>query len=388
MARREYKGAAVTAHLSGDIVAGTLSIGIDATAGWPTGGANGKFYATIGRGQAGEERILVQARSGGTLTIASAGDRGVDDTSAAGWPGGTEIIHGPAADDFDEANQHLNDTAQDHHTQYMRADGTRHDLTARHPAGTVVPTAAPVTAITPDAAAAEGAGTTLARSTHIHAIAAAAPVAVGTALAEGAGSDFARATHVHTIGTGAINAHAMLASPVHAIYVQAGDPGAVGANTVWFDTTNRAIKVRNAANSAWVVYVADPSVTVWTNYTPTFSSLTGTVTTYGRYAELPGRIVIGHAGFELQNPDGNVNASPIISYTLPFTHANNGAPALAGARAFMGSDGRFASIGNIDPNSNSATSFATAGLDPWDGTHPANWDPGDQFRSFFMIEKA
>lgn len=390
MARREYKGAAVTAHLTGPITATTLSISIDATAGWPTGGANGKFYCTIGRGLAGEEQILVQSRSGGTLTVASTGDRGVDDTTAGIWAAGTEITHGPAADDFDEANQHINDAAQDHHTQYMKADGTRHDLTARHPAGTVVPTAAPVTAITPDAAGAEGAGTTLARSTHIHPISTIAPVAVGTALAEGAGNDFSRSTHVHTVGAGAINLHSMLASPVFAWYVQAGDPGAVGANALWFDTTARAIKVRNAANAAWVVYVADPvaNVTTWTNFTPTFPSLViGNSIVYGRYTEFPGRTVVGFAGFEVGST-GNVTASPIISYTLPYSHVNLVGPGMAGARAFTGASGRFASVGTIEPNASSASSFATAGQDPWDGTHPANWAPGDQFRSFFIMEKA
>lgn len=34
-------------------------------------------------------------------------------------------------------------------------------------------------------------------------------------------------------------------------YIQAGDPGAVGAGKLWFNTTSKLLKIRNAADAAW-----------------------------------------------------------------------------------------------------------------------------------------
>src|SRR5688500_348316 len=174
MARRDYSGGAVSTVLSADITNASLSITIDSATGWPTGGVNGEFFITIDPGLPNEERILVASRSGTTLTVANVSKRGVDDTAAVGHTGGQAIVqHTFSATDADEANRHLNDTTIDEHTQYMRADGVRHDTTARHSAGTVVPTGV--------------------------------PVATGTALAEGSGTQLARFNHVHTIGVGSID---------------------------------------------------------------------------------------------------------------------------------------------------------------------------------------
>lgn len=54
------------------------------------------------------------------------------------------------------------------------------------------------------------------------------------------------------------------ASAVHpAAFVASVDPGAVGANKFWIDTTLSAyrIKIRNSANTAWVV-VQNPVTTL------------------------------------------------------------------------------------------------------------------------------
>jgi hypothetical protein len=66
--------------------------------------------------------------------------------------------------------------------------------------------AAPVTAIQPGASAAEGTGNDFARSTHIHAISCAAPGTsqLGTAKAEGSASTFSRSDHVHKANTAAV----------------------------------------------------------------------------------------------------------------------------------------------------------------------------------------
>lgn len=182
MAARDYKGNAVPTTLVSTISASALSFDIAATTGWPLGGASGKFWVVFDRGSALEEKVLCLSRSGSTITIDSTSDRGLDDTAAAGHNGGVSVEHCYSATDALEANQHINNTALDHHTQYMLASGTRHDLTARHSAGSVVPTAV--------------------------------PVATGTALSEGGGTTLARAAHVHTIGAGSINSSGMFASSV------------------------------------------------------------------------------------------------------------------------------------------------------------------------------
>lgn len=193
---REYKGNAVGTQLTSGINAAALSFQIDDPTGWPTGGVNGKFYAVLGRGQAAEEKVLCLSRSGSTITV-DTGDRGEDDTVAADWPAGTTVEHVDTATDAREANQHLFNPALDHHTQYMRADGTRHDLTARHPLGSVIPAAGTPTTLTPDNAAAGGVSTNAARIDHVHGIAAATAVTSGLANAEGVSTSFARADHTH-----------------------------------------------------------------------------------------------------------------------------------------------------------------------------------------------
>jgi len=241
---RDYAGGAVDTTITAGINATDLSISIASATGWPSGGAAGPFFVIVDYDVAGKEKIEVASRTGTTLTIASVGKRGVDGTSAAAHSSGAKIRHCFTAQDADEANRHLADPTLDHHTQYMKADGTRHDLTARHTAGTVVPTAVPgaiapddsaaegvagtlarsdhrhsivaavAGTISPDDTAAEGVATSFARSDHRHAITAGTPVAVGTALAEGAGTGFARDNHVHTVGSGAINNSNMFAAGV------------------------------------------------------------------------------------------------------------------------------------------------------------------------------
>lgn len=241
---RDYAGGAVETTITAGINATDLSIPLVSATGWPSGGANGPFFVIVDYDVAGKEKIEVASRTGTTLTVASVGKRGIDGTSAGVHASGAKIRHCYTAQDADEANRHAVDTALDHHTQYMRTDGTRHDLTARHSAGTVVPTAvagtilpddiaaegaastlarsdhkhaitaAVVGTISPDDTAAEGVATSFARSDHRHAITAGTPVAVGTALAEGAGTGFARDNHVHTVGVGSINNANMFAAGV------------------------------------------------------------------------------------------------------------------------------------------------------------------------------
>src|SRR5690606_40563902 len=81
--QRSYAGGAVETTITSDINATDLSISIAASTGWPSGGANGPFFVVIDRGLAGEEKVEIQSRTGTTLTVASTGKRGADDTSAS-----------------------------------------------------------------------------------------------------------------------------------------------------------------------------------------------------------------------------------------------------------------------------------------------------------------
>src|SRR4051812_25894727 len=118
MPRYDIVGGAVSAHITGTINATDLSIGIDATSGWPVG-TNGPFFVVIDRGLAGEEKILVTSRASGTLTVANTGNRGKDGTAAQSHSSGAAIEVSLASQHIEDANAHVFDTARDDHTQYL-----------------------------------------------------------------------------------------------------------------------------------------------------------------------------------------------------------------------------------------------------------------------------
>lgn len=204
--RYDHAGAAVDTTLGGDITAGdTTAIITDAT-GWPSGAAAGEFWVAIGvidsvsrQFVSNVEKVKVGSRTGTTLSSIT---RGQDDTTAQGHSAGETVRHIHSADEVHQASEHAGNTAVDDHTQYLNI--ARHDDTARHTPGTVIPVGTPGT-ILPDDAAAAGAAATLARSDHKHAIATAAPgtIAPDDAAAEGVSTSFARADHTHAIGAAA-----------------------------------------------------------------------------------------------------------------------------------------------------------------------------------------
>lgn len=161
--RREYKGNAAKTTLSADITASSTTIGIVSGTNWPTG-ATGNFFIIIDRGLSSEEKVLCSARSGNTLTVASSG-RGADDTSATAHLSGANVEHGMTKTDADEANDHVADTTNDDHTQYL--NNARHDVEARHAFGAAL--GAPGTPSDLSAAAASaGSGDDAAREDHVH----------------------------------------------------------------------------------------------------------------------------------------------------------------------------------------------------------------------------
>lgn len=274
MALRDYAGNAPPSTLVAGISNVALAFDIPpADAGsYPTGGANGKFVITIDRGLPSEERLQAASQAGGSFVISGLGDRGLDGTSAVAHSAGATVEHTYASFEAEETNFHINDVAHDHHTQYMRASGTRHDLAARHTFAGLGWTPGAPSNITPDAAAAEGASATPARADHTHGITAAAASAIGTALTEGVSASFARADHGHELGVGSIDAANLFGAGVvdsaalGALSVIAGKiaTGGVSATTQVADAIITLAKFANEAPTAftpvWTASGVAPSI--------------------------------------------------------------------------------------------------------------------------------
>lgn len=117
--KKSYGGAAIATTLSTGINASDTSITIAASTGWPTGGAD-PFVILIEN-----EKILIQSRSGTTLTVASSG-RGFDGTSAASHSSSVAVKCVMDAESIQQANNYI--TAQTAKGDMMVATGT--DVTA------------------------------------------------------------------------------------------------------------------------------------------------------------------------------------------------------------------------------------------------------------------
>lgn len=396
MPRRDYSGNAVPTSITGAINATDLSITLTSATGWPSGGAAGKFYVTVDRGLSNEERILVASRTGNVLTIAGTGDRGVDDTSAASHGVGAVIEHTFSAVDADEANQHINDTGQDHHTQYL--NNARHDVEARHQFGGALGTPS-------------------------------APADIGTAAAVGTGDDPAREDHVHKIGAGAINDSGMFAANVVNAAAIAAD--AVGTSEIAPDSVtnvelatdavitenifiaavttakiatdavttgkilNDAVTADKIADGAidaaakivdGIITAAKIAQSALTAYTPSNVGVSVSGAggfNEGRYIRI-GNIVIGMIAINL-GAAGNITADIELGVPLPALAGNvDGMMGIRGVN--FGSGSRATGIGLIVPGTSKGVSFATIGTAIWGITSPWNWDPGDEINAFFFYE--
>lgn len=99
--RRSYAGAAPACTLSSDISAGATSFSITGTTtNWPTT-ATGPFYMVIDPGLSTEEKVLVGARTSGSLSTVT---RGVDGTTAASHVTGATCYPVFTAVDANDAN--------------------------------------------------------------------------------------------------------------------------------------------------------------------------------------------------------------------------------------------------------------------------------------------
>lgn len=201
MPRRTIEGGVAAAVLSADINSSALAITCDDLSTWPNG-TGGKIGAVIDRGKSNEERIWVLSTSGNVANITS-GDRGADGTTAVSHSAGALLEHVMMATDIDESNAHLYDTVRDDHTQYL--NNARHDVTARHTLGTVVPVsvAAPQ-AIVPGASGSPGDTNAAARSNHSHPVGVAAATTITGSNGAGSGNNFARANHDHALGANVV----------------------------------------------------------------------------------------------------------------------------------------------------------------------------------------
>lgn len=107
MTRRQFAGGAARTTLTGSIAStGGGTVTIAATTGWPDGSV-GRFHVVVDPGLSSEEKILVDSRSGTTLTF-SAGGRGADGSTATSHSSGADIWICYTAVDADEANDHIN----------------------------------------------------------------------------------------------------------------------------------------------------------------------------------------------------------------------------------------------------------------------------------------
>ena len=100
MAQRYYSNAAATALASGCTALDT-TITVDSVTGLPI---QYPFIMILDRGTVGEEVVLVTNASGSDLTVT----RGYDSTTAFAHSLGSEAVHGVAAIDHRESNNHVN----------------------------------------------------------------------------------------------------------------------------------------------------------------------------------------------------------------------------------------------------------------------------------------
>ena len=167
--RHSFSGNAIATTLSANIGTGDTTVTVGSTSGWPNT-AIGPFVITVDKGNSNEEKMLVSAYTGGTLTIAT---RGYDGTVAASHTSGAAVVHTIDATSYGLHDQVVNGvgtvTPGNSAVGDVAADGT-----------SILPAAADhthgresfgtgITASAPGDATGGGSATTPARSDHKHA---------------------------------------------------------------------------------------------------------------------------------------------------------------------------------------------------------------------------
>lgn len=199
MTKKTFSGGVPATQLSGALSSSATSFTVSSATGYPSG-SGGPFVVCIDRGTASEEKILISSVASTTFTVASGG-RGYDGTTATTHSSSATVEHVLDAITIAEANDHVNTTSRDDHTQYLTTG--RHDITGRHAFGAALGTP----------------GT---------------PASVGTSASAGTGSVPARADHVHVLGADSVTTASIAAGAVTTAKLASGavDSAALGANAV------------------------------------------------------------------------------------------------------------------------------------------------------------
>ena len=112
MPARNYSNTAQPTSLTSGVNNSAATLPVASTAGYP----NPPFLVALERGDANEEVVLVQGKVSNAFTNCL---RGYDGTTAASHLAGKPVEHTTAAIDYSETSEHINNTALDHHTQYL-----------------------------------------------------------------------------------------------------------------------------------------------------------------------------------------------------------------------------------------------------------------------------
>jgi hypothetical protein len=370
---RKYAGAAVLAHVTGSMTAGSPLGGgtftVDDDTGYPV---TGKFPVVISRGNADEEKILVASRSGATFTVSS---RGYDGTSAQSHSAQATCELAFDAASLNLVVDHVDDVEADPHSTKL-LNNTRHDVTARHTFGNAFATPATPAAVVANQAGSAGVAAGPPRADHVHAgPVSGTPVSVGTANAAGSGTALALANHVHDIANGSIDAAALFGAGVvdstalGALAVTAGKI-ATGGVSATAQIADGIITLAKAASEASTSYVPGSFAAAGT-----FSLGTGG-TAYGHYFKF-GRILVVWVGFAMA-ADGNLVGT--LTIPLPVAMRTAGADnqrGFAAARAQGGGANVFSGTGVVVSGGSQVNNIFTAGAGAeWDTTVPFNWGSG------------
>jgi hypothetical protein len=426
--RRDNSGGAVDTTITATINSTDLTIPIQLSTGWPSGGASGPFFVIIDydQAQAGREKVEIASRTGTTLTVASVGKRGIDDTTAQTHQSGAKIRHCFTAQDADEANRTMSETIGKVTTKGDQIVATGANAFGRLPVGSnnqvpiadssqatgvrwgtlssaslaadsvgstqIAADSVGTSEIAPDAVTATEIAADAVGTSEIAPLAVtAAEIAADTITA---GQIAANAIGSSELADSAIDDENLFGANLSPIIDQDANPGAVGARRWWFNSTSTKLSLnrRNAANTGWEVMQGLVSIP----YTPTLFDITiGNGTNEARYTRHGGLVTVN--GMIILGSTSVMNSN-IFGVGLPVNAKDHSASMgqfyyHGAARAFDGTAG-YAGVGIIRGGDlgvggfDRIYAFTTAGSNGWTNASPFAWGAADGFTWFAEYEPA